>query len=473
MHWLVLLGFFALQVCIGLWAARRVSSEADYFVAGRRLGLPLVTMSLVATWFGAETCLGASGAIYEKGLAGGRADPFGYALCLLLMGLLLAARLSRGRFLTLGDVFRERFGRRAERLAVLVLVPSSLTWGAAQVRAFGQVLAVTGSIEVDTAIVVSAGLVVAYTFLGGLMGDVLTDFVQGTLLALGLVALLIACLAALPEGPGTLDAVLSAERLSVLPAGESPWVQIDRWSVPILGSLIAQELIARVLAARTPQVARRGALAGAGLYLVLGCIPVTLGLLGPALLPGLAEPEQLLPTLAGAYFPRAVALLFSCALLAAILSTIDSILLSASALLSHNLLVPVCRVERERTKLWLGRCVVIVAGGICLSVALAADGIYSLVETASSLGTAGILVTTVAALFLERPREEAALVTLVLGAVGTPLAEHWLGLDAPFLATVALSVLAYAGVTFLCASWPALAAPALEGAGLERERENP
>jgi SSS family transporter len=473
MNWLVLLGFFALQVLIGLWASRRVSSEVDYFVAGRRLGLPLVTMSLVATWFGAETCLGASGAIYEKGLSGGRADPFGYALCLLLMGVLLAARLSRGRFLTLGDLYRERFGRRAERLAVLVLVPSSLTWGAAQVRAFGQVLAITGSIEVDTAILVSAGLVVAYTFLGGLMGDVLTDFVQGTLLALGLVALLVVCLTALPEAPGALETALSAERLSLLPAGESPWVQIDRWSVPILGSLIAQELIARVLAARTPEVARRGALMSAGTYLLLGCIPVTLGLLGPALAPGLAEPEQLLPALATAHFPRAIALLFSCALLAAILSTVDSILLSASALLSHNFLVPVCRVQDERAKLWLGRSVVVAAGGICLAIALSADGIYALVETASSLGTAGILVTTLAALFLERPREEAALVALLVGAIGTPLAEHWLRLPAPFLVTVVAALTAYVGVTTLCAFWPSIAAPVLPSAALDRERKSP
>lgn len=476
MTWVVLVGFFALQLLIGLWASRRVSSEADYFVAGRSLGLPLVTMSLMATWFGAETCLGASGAIYAKGLSGGRADPFGYTLCLVLVGVLLAGRLSQGRFLTLGDVYRERFGVRAERLAVLVLVPSSLTWGAAQVRAFGQVLAVTGALDVRTAIVTAAALVILYTFLGGLMGDVLTDFVQGGLLAIGLVALFVVCLVNLPdagEEPARWAVALRSERLSLVPADESLWVQVDRWSVPILGSLVAQELIARVLAARSPSIARRGALLGAGLYLVLGAIPVTLGLLGPVLLPELADPEQLLPSLAAAHFPRVLSLLFSCVLLAAILSTIDSILLCVSALLSHNLLVPVFQVQREGAKVWLGRGVVVAAGAVCLSVALAAESIYELVVTASALGTAGVLVTTLVALFGKRPNETAALAALAVGALGTPIAEYVAGVPAPFLTSVACAALAYAGVAFWTQARSLEEDPPLGATELGRESNSP
>src|SRR5690606_34947696 len=95
---------------------------------------------------------------------------------------------------------------------------------------------------------------------------------------------------------------LDAERLSLFPRDESVWVQIDRWSVPVLGSLISQEMIARVLGARTPSVARRGAVLACGLYLFVGSVPVVLGLLGPALLPGLEQPEQLLPALAQRHF---------------------------------------------------------------------------------------------------------------------------------------------------------------------------
>ncbi|HXS16491.1 MAG TPA: hypothetical protein VN764_04865, partial [Polyangiaceae bacterium] len=230
------------QFALGWWVSRRVHSEEDFFVAGRKLGAPLLAFSLFATWFGAETCLGAAGAVYQNGLSGARADPLGYALCLVLMGVLLVKRLYQGRFLTLGDLFRRRYGPLVERLGVLLLVPSSLIWAAAQVRAFGQVIAATSSVHVTSAIFLSSAIVIAYTYLGGLLGDVVTDFFQGLLIALCLGLLVYAA----AESVGGLQAALGQvepRRWSLLVEGESAWVQVDRWSVPILGSLIAQELM--------------------------------------------------------------------------------------------------------------------------------------------------------------------------------------------------------------------------------------
>lgn len=440
MGWLILIGFVAVQIGIGVWASRRVRTEADFFVAGRRLGLPLVAMSLFATWFGAETCLGASGAVYAEGLRGGRADPFGYALCLLLAGLLLAGRLARGGYMTLGDLYRQRYGRRAEQLLVWALVPSGLVWGAAQVRAFGQVVTQMTGMDVGWAIVAAATLSVLYTSFGGLLGDVITDLVQGAFVVLGLVTLFVSVVAS--DLPSHVDVVLSSARMSPFSADESPLVQIDRWAVPVLGSLVAQELVSRMLAARSPEVARRGSLIAALLYLVVGGVPVALGLLGPALVPHLSEPEQILPRLAEKYLARPLYLAFLCALLSAILSTIDSILLSTSALVSHNALEPVFPSRSERTRVVEGRVIVAVSGVLCAAIALSAQGVFALVETASALGTAGVFVTTLAALFLPKPTEAGALGALVLGGIGPPLFERW-GWRAPFLSAVSIAALCY------------------------------
>src|SRR6187549_2732113 len=96
-----LLVYLGLQVLMSAWVSRGIRSEDDFLVAGRRISTPLLAVSMFATWFGAETCLGSSGAVYTSGLSGARADPLGYSLCLLLMGLLLAARLWKGGFITL------------------------------------------------------------------------------------------------------------------------------------------------------------------------------------------------------------------------------------------------------------------------------------------------------------------------------------------------------------------------------------
>ena len=139
----VLLGigvYLLVQFAIGIAVSRHIASESDYLLAGRRLGVGLAGFSIFATWFGAETVVGAAGVIYSDGLSGGSADPFGYGLCLLVLGALIAAPLWRRQYTTFGDLFRERYSTGVERLAVLLMVPTSVLWAAAQIRAFGQVV---------------------------------------------------------------------------------------------------------------------------------------------------------------------------------------------------------------------------------------------------------------------------------------------------------------------------------------------
>ncbi len=139
MNWVLagVISYVLLQLAIGLYVSRRTSTEADYLLAGRRLGYFMATMSIFATWFGAETCIGSSSAVYEEGLAGSRADPFGYTICLLFMGLVFAVPLYRRQLTTLGDLFRQRYGGGVEKIAVVVIVPSSVIWAGAQIHAFG------------------------------------------------------------------------------------------------------------------------------------------------------------------------------------------------------------------------------------------------------------------------------------------------------------------------------------------------
>jgi len=106
-----LAAYLVLQFVIAWMASRTIKVEDDYFVAGRRLGVFAVAMSVFATWFGAESVMGASGAIASEGLAGGRADPFGYTICLIGMAMLLAFKLREAGVLTFVDFFKQRFGQ--------------------------------------------------------------------------------------------------------------------------------------------------------------------------------------------------------------------------------------------------------------------------------------------------------------------------------------------------------------------------
>ena len=145
--------YLMLQLAIGVWISRRIRSESDYLLAGRSLGYTLATFSIFATWFGSETVVGSAGNAFRDGVSLASAEPFGYGLCLVLMGLVFAGPLWRRKLTTLADLFRQRYSVPVERLAAIILIPGSILWAAAQIRSFGYVVATAApSIPIDTAI---------------------------------------------------------------------------------------------------------------------------------------------------------------------------------------------------------------------------------------------------------------------------------------------------------------------------------
>lgn len=440
----VLLGVTAYvlaQLVIGLAVSRRIHTEADYLLAGRRLGYALASFSIFATWFGAETCIGAAGAVYTQGLAGGRADPLGYTVCLVLMATLFATPLWRRQFTTLADLFRLRYSVNVERLAVTLMVPTSLLWAAAQIRAFGQVLSASSTLEVELGITIAAGVVILYTVSGGLLADAITDVIQGGTLALGLVLVLFSA----SEAAGGLGSALANVPLTRLdPLGdEGFWASLDGWLVPICGSVVAQELVARVLAARSPEVARRATWTGAALYLTVGSIPVLIGLIGPQLLPGLADPERLLPDVAQRTLSPFLYVIFAGALVSAILSTVDSTLLASASLVSHNLVPSFRPTLTDPEKLRLARALVVVFGVSAYVVALHAEGVYALVESASSFGSAGLFVVLAFGLSTRLGGPPSAVAALLLGTLVWLAGSYLVPIPTPYLTALLVACVAY------------------------------
>lgn len=438
-----LLAFLALQLGIGVWVSRRIVSESDYLIGGRRLGYLLTTFSIFATWFGAETVIGSSSSVYGDGLSLASAEPFGYGLCLILMGAILAVPLWRRGLTTLADLYQQRFGTRVERLAAVLLIPSSILWGAAQVRAFGQVIASVSTIHFEVAIGLAALFTIAYTAFGGLLADSITDLIQGGILAFGLVAMLVAVVISVGGPTDALHLLATTDRVNLSPAAAGHWLEtLEAWAIPVCGSLAATEVVGRVIAARSPQVAQRSSLAAGGLYLAIGSIPVLIALIGGSLVGTLANPEQLLPTIAQVVLPTALFAIFAGGLVAAILSTVDSTLLMAAGILSHNLIVPIAGITEERIKVRVARGGVIAFGVIAYLLALNSEGVFALVEQASALGSSGILVTVLFALFTPWGSARTAAATLVVGLV-VYLGGVIAGLPAPYLASLGASLLTW------------------------------
>ena len=432
------------QLLIGLAASRRIRNDADYLVAGRSLGYGLAIFSMFATWFGAESCIGAAGAVYQQGLRGGRADPFGYTICLALMGLVFAVPLRRTGALTLGEMFRTRFSGPAEKLVVIFLVPASILWAAAQIRALGQIVSATTGLDLAVAAGVATAVVIVYTGTGGMRADVITDFVQGIALIVGL-AILLAVVIAHVGGAGAALALARSSAATARPVAEPCWIAWEAWVVPIVGSITAQELASRVLACRTPLIARRSSVIAAGLYLAVGLVPLTLGLLGMTLLPGLGDAEAVIPALADRHLHGALQVLLLGALVSAILSTVDSNLLSASALLSHDVVLRVTDLG-ERGRLRLARLLVVFIGLAAFWLAMSRESVYGLVEEASAFGGGGMAVAMAFGL-LSRFGGPVSAVTAMVTSMAVQIVGTWVWpIPGPMTVSCLVSLVVYVSV---------------------------
>ncbi|MCA9840942.1 MAG: sodium:solute symporter [Cyanobacteria bacterium HKST-UBA03] len=452
----LLILFILLQLAIGWAAGRFIKSEQDYLLAGRNVGLIPATFSVFATWFGAEVVMGSSGAIARQGLSGGRADPFGYALCLVLMGLLLAGWFRTQRYVTVGDFFGDQYGRRNEVLASVILVLTSLIWAAAQIQAFALIVtALVPGLDMVLGLFAAMSAVVIYTWFGGLWGDVVTDMVQGSLIVVGLLVLLVAMVMA---AGGWQPAIAHIElwQLSPVERGASWTSQLNGWAIPIIGSMVAPEALTRTLATKNATVARQACLWGGAMYFCVGSLVCAVALIGIPFLKGATDyGDMMLPNLVLSVFPGWMAVLFLAALVSAILSTIDSTLLSIAGMLGHNVLLPVIEKKTrhrldEGQKVLLSRVIVVATGAAAMAVALGGKSIYGLVEMASSFGSAGFLVCVLGAIYGGRLRVGPLSATAVLlaGVVFTALFQYVWQLPGYFLMN-----LASCGVLYLALGW--------------------
>ena len=435
-----ILAYVVSQLLVAAWFARRVRSETDYLLAGRRLGPWLGTFSVFATWYGAETCVGAAGEAYADGVSGVLADPFGYTLGIVAFGLFFAAGLWRRGLVTLADLFRTRWGVGVERLAALIMIPSSVMWAAAQIRAFGQILASVSEVGLLIAITLAALVVILYTAIGGMWADAVTDLVQGVVLIAGVLVLF-----------GVFIALGGAEQLTAQPLarldpthGRDTLETLETLAIPIFSTIAAQELASRALSMRNAGLAARATVGAGALYLVLGLLPMMVGLGAGAFIGPDRESEQVLSLFAQQYLPMPLHILFLGALVSAILSTLSGALLVAGSLFAHNVVAPLFPQVHESGRVRLDRAAVVLFGVLAYAIALTSESIYALVQESSALGTAGILVLLVFGLWLPRVgARPSAYAALIVGTLSYLVGAHVLELDAPYLLSLGLALAAY------------------------------
>jgi SSS family solute:Na+ symporter len=431
------------SIAIGLYAATRVHNTADYAIAGRSLPLAIVIATTFATWFGSETVLGVSARFVSGNLGAVVEDPFGASMCLILVGLFFAYKLYQRNLITLGDYYRQRFGRTIEVVCSIMIMLSYLGWVAAQITALGLVfhLLMPELISIPVGMFIGTAIVLVYTLFGGMWSVALTDFVQMIVIALGLLA--IAWFAAdLAGGAGKVIEYASANgKFQFFPesADGKEWIFFFAAAITMmLGSIPQQDVFQRVMSSKDAKTAVRGPVIGGSLYFLFALIPMfivtaaimVMGDAGTALLKD--DPQKVLPTLVMEKMPIALQVAFFGALLSAIMSTASATLLAPSTTFVENILRNIIPGMSDAATLKAMRITVLVFTALVLTYAIVMQGtsIYDLVSGAYQVPLVGAFVPLVFGLYWRRATTQGALLSVVLGLgtwlffiVSPPLAE--------------------------------------------------
>ncbi|RCS54921.1 sodium:solute symporter [Bremerella cremea] len=402
---------------IGYYAQRKIHGTEDFLVAGRKLPFSLAWMTLLATWFGAGTLLAAADEVRREGLQAAALDPFGAGVCLLLAGLFFAGPLWRMELLTVPDFFRRKFGVAAELIASCIMVPSYFGWVAAQFVALAGVLQLFFGIDPMFGLALVAIIGTGYTLMGGMWSVTLTDAVQISLVLVGLVVLAVVALGELGAGSVWNGLVrvgqeTEPEMLRPFPteniAAMLGWLGV--FLTGALGNLPGQDLMQRVFAAKSASTARWACLVAGLFYLSFGLLPLLLALVGNLLFPDDVTSE-ILPALAHAFLHPVVAVVFVVAMLSAVLSTIDSAILSPASVLAENVLSKFLGQD----SLSLNRYSVLAVALCSLGLAYLGENAYELLETAYVLTLVGLFVPLTIGLYSQPQSGRPALASMGIG----------------------------------------------------------
>ncbi|MBN1346766.1 MAG: sodium:solute symporter family protein [Phycisphaerae bacterium] len=426
--------FYALVFLVGLYAGRRSRGDegsSGLLVAGRRMPILLGVVTMTATWVGGGYINGTAEAVYDsaRGLVWAQA-PWGYALSLVLGGLVFARKMRRLGFTTLLDPFERRYGKQIPAVLFLAALVGEVFWSAAILAALGTTFGTILGFDFTTSILISAAIAIAYTVVGGLWSVAYTDVLQLACILLGLG---IAIPFALQHAGGLSNVVATygakfGPAASLLPPigqwGNKTWYWLDLALLLILGGIPWQVYFQRVLACRSPRSAvYLSVFAGVGCIIL--AIPAGLiGAIGAAVdwhangLQPPPTPALVLPYVLQYLTNPVIAVVGLGAVAAAVMSSVDSSILSASSMFAWNVYRPLIHPAASDREIRLAmRVAVLFVGAAATALALITESVYVLWYLCADLVYVILFPQLVMALFCKGANRIGSLAGAIVGLV--------------------------------------------------------
>lgn len=361
----ILVTYLALSRAIPIWLTRGKESTEDYFLGGRNFIWPLIGFSLFATNMSGSSFVGLAGAGYSQGISVYSYEWMASVILVIFIFFILPFYLRSGAF-TMPQFLAMRFdGRSRLAFSGFNLFANVFIDCAAALYAGGIVLrAIFPGFPLWGFVLGLALLAMIGTFFGGLEAVVISDTIQAVVLIIGGTLIAILTFLAIPSWEAVRTAVPEGGLDIIQPIGDEalPWPGLLT-GVLIIGIYFwctNQLMVQRTLGAKTLDHGRWGSLFAGWLKLPILFIMILPGTMALALYPGLQNPDLVWPTLAFDLVPIGIRGIILAALVAAITSSVDSVLNSASTLVTMDFVQTLRPNTSQRSLVVIGRIATVI-----------------------------------------------------------------------------------------------------------------
>jgi SSS family transporter len=421
------------RMIIGWWASKKVETNVDYVLAGRRLPLWMAAPSIMATWFAAETLMGSANEAYQYGFQGVVFDPFGATMCLVIAGIFVVRLARRAKYVTIMDFFHHRYGKAMSIIGTVTQIISYFGWTAAQIVAGGAIMQALLGWPLAWGMILVTVIVTLYTLMGGLWADTALDFLQMFMTSIGLVVITVAIMISVDGWSNMLElagAEYTTNTFAIWPTAEDGYYgyfgihgwfyYFAAWLAVGLGSLPAQDYLQRTCASKNESTAVKATFLAAALYLAFGVLSpligvVAYGALGPEIT-GIGG-ENILILMAMKYLPPALVAVFVAFIASALMSTSDSSLLAGATMFTENILKVFKPDIADKDLLRATRIALLVSGVMSLGIALFASTIYKLAVMANTSILVGMAAPYLIGMYWKKANHSGALASFFSGMI--------------------------------------------------------
>lgn len=449
-----LIAYFAVLL-FAVTREKKNHSVVDYFFAGRSLPFWALSITFVASWWGAGSAISTADLAYTDGI--GAFWYYGVPVLVSTFLMILSAKaIRRVGYLTQGSMMEARYSKSAAKLlSVMILIFMTLN-AASQMVGIGTFFGTYLGLNYEIAILVGTGIVLIYSMFGGFRGVVLTDIIQFCLLLISAVVVFVVAL----RQAGGFDMI--AQTAAALGKDDylSPTAGASKYMAYVItfgcSWMIQANVWQRISAARSNEDARKMTIMSFFAYIPLYLIVVGTGMAGLVLFDDMPE-GGIVTAVVVDYMPPVVGALVFVGIAAAIMSTMDSLINTGAMTLSLDLSTG---HKTEQQKLNFSRIATLLVTLVAILIALRIRSILVVSWMASDVITTGVFVPLVLGFIWRRGNAKGALTSMVLGLVyccynllislGVALPSFWTPQSAlQVVLGVALSCIAYVGVS-LC-----------------------